>query len=354
MATVIPSNGGLVPINGTLYTTAGGASENKVAIAEQIYDQGRNKFQSAINTELYNLNSSSVSSLEAKITQAKNDAISAANTNATTNLNAAIASNVTDKLGKANGIATLGADGKLTSTQLPAFKTINNFDIRGSGNIELDLTLYKVVTTLPTTQIDPDKIYLVLTNSTITGNIYTEYIYVDTKWEELGKYKANVDLTPYIKKSKIAEFGTVFNDATVRTDTSKAYIDFTENLYDESTDTVGVGTTTIELPLASGAATGIINAQNYNKLSTIPDKLYKEIGNGQSATEGVRVTTSYYTKNTMSGIYSNNTGYFTIPLVTSSANGVMSAVQNNKLAGIANNATADSAITLTELAAILT
>ncbi len=37
------------------------------------------------------------------------------------------------------------------------FKTINGNDIKGEGNIAIDLSLYKVVTELPTADIDPDE-----------------------------------------------------------------------------------------------------------------------------------------------------------------------------------------------------
>lgn len=111
-----------------------------------------------------------------------------------------INSNVTNKIGVANGIASLGSNAKLPVSQLPALKTINNNSIVGEGNISIDLSLYKIVNSLPTTNIDVNKIYLVLSEaeSSSNGNVYTEYIYVNNKWEEIGKYKAKVDLTNYV------------------------------------------------------------------------------------------------------------------------------------------------------------
>lgn len=111
-----------------------------------------------------------------------------------------INSNVTSKIGVANGIASLGSNAKLPVSQLPALKTINNNSIVGEGNISIDLSLYKIVNSLPTTNIDVNKIYLVLSEaeSSSNGNVYTEYIYVNNKWEEIGKYKAKVDLTNYV------------------------------------------------------------------------------------------------------------------------------------------------------------
>ncbi len=103
------------------------------------------------------------------------------------------------EMGKASGVATLDADSKLPAKQLPTLKTINGTSVVGSGDIAIDLTLYKVVTTLPTADIDSNKIYLVTDASGSGQNVYTEYVYVDSKWEILGKYQASVDLTPYVK-----------------------------------------------------------------------------------------------------------------------------------------------------------
>ena len=108
------------------------------------------------------------------------------------------------EMGVASGVATLGTDGKLTTAQLPAMKTVNGQSVVGSGNISIDLSLYKVVETLPTTGIDVNKIYLVLSGTAGTQNKYTEYVYANNAWEKIGEYKADVDLTPYIKRTDTA------------------------------------------------------------------------------------------------------------------------------------------------------
>lgn len=102
--------------------------------------------------------------------------------------------------GKANGVATLGTDSKLTAAQMPAMKTINGESVVGSGNIKIDLSLYKVVTDFPTSNIDATKIYLKLASSTAEKNVYAEYIYTgDTtaaydasKWEKLGEAQTSI------------------------------------------------------------------------------------------------------------------------------------------------------------------
>lgn len=102
--------------------------------------------------------------------------------------------------GVASGVATLGTDGKLTAAQLPAMKTVNGVSVVGSGNISIDLSLYKVVDTLPTTGIDATKIYIVPAKTTGDKNIKAEYVYTGnpastydaSKWEKLGEAQTNI------------------------------------------------------------------------------------------------------------------------------------------------------------------
>lgn len=102
--------------------------------------------------------------------------------------------------GVASGVATLGTDGKLTAGQLPAMKTVNGVSVVGSGNISIDLSLYKVVDSLPTTGIDATKIYIVPAKTTEDKNIKAEYVYTGnpastydaSKWEKLGEAQTNI------------------------------------------------------------------------------------------------------------------------------------------------------------------
>lgn len=108
------------------------------------------------------------------------------------------------EMGVASGVATLGADGKVPATQL-ALKTINGQAITGAGNINIDLGLYEVVESLPTQDINENKIYLVVkSGSGDAQNTYIEYIRVENAWEKLGEYKADVNLTNYVKFTDIA------------------------------------------------------------------------------------------------------------------------------------------------------
>lgn len=176
-----------IELTGTLYTSAQGAAKDKLAMAQQIYDNELNEFQSDINKKVEALDGNTISP-----------------TDVDSKIAAAVKTNVTDKLGTASGIATLGADSKLTAAQLPTLKTINGNSIIGSGNIVLDLSIYTIVTELPATGAN-NKIYLVLTpGGGETGDLYSEYAYINNKWEKFGTYKAEVDLTPYVKFTDIA------------------------------------------------------------------------------------------------------------------------------------------------------
>lgn len=107
---------------------------------------------------------------------------------------------------KPNGAIVLDTNGHIPST-VTAFKTVNGQSILktngGESNIAIDLSLYIIPAnnTLPTTGIDTKKIYLIR-NATPSGtNLYTEYMYVNGAWEELGKYKAEVNLSGYLTKT---------------------------------------------------------------------------------------------------------------------------------------------------------
>ena len=86
------------------------------------------------------------------------------------------------------------------------FKTINGQSIKGEGDITLDLSLYKVVEALPTTDIDSTKIYLVRNTENVPDgeqNVYVEYMYVDGEWEKVGEYKTSIDLSSYAKTADV-------------------------------------------------------------------------------------------------------------------------------------------------------
>lgn len=126
-----------------------------------------------------------------------------------TQINNEIQNKVLNKIGNSDGIAPLNSTGQVPWDCMPTFKTINGESIKaelGNTNITIDLSLYKVVTELPVGDQDVNKIYLVIDTegNDAEQNVYKEYIYTPVGWELLGQYKANIDLTPYVKKTDLA------------------------------------------------------------------------------------------------------------------------------------------------------
>ena len=127
-----------------------------------------------------------------------------------TNEIASIEKRLTTDANKANGAIVLDANGHIPSTADTAFRKINGKSIlktnEDTSDITIDLSLFIVPAnnTLPTTGINPNKIYLIKNTGVdaSTQNVYTEYMYINNTWEKLGEYKATVDLSDYIKKTE--------------------------------------------------------------------------------------------------------------------------------------------------------
>lgn len=113
----------------------------------------------------------------------------------------------TEQIGKPNGVASLDQNGSVPTEQL--------------GNI--DTNLFIIVDQLPEEDIKDGKIYCVRdTSSTDEQNVYIEYAYLNNKWEEVGRFKADPDLSGYAKLNGCAFSGAVnftkgLNSETIRT-----------------------------------------------------------------------------------------------------------------------------------------
>ena len=123
--------------------------------------------------------------------------------------------NLTTEIGKANAAAQAAASAaagalKEAQAKIPkgALATINGQSLENGGNIELDFTVAEFVTKLPdVATASKSKIYLVASSESGTQNTYAEYIKVTVdgtdKFEKLGEYKAEMDLTPYAKAADL-------------------------------------------------------------------------------------------------------------------------------------------------------
>lgn len=98
----------------------------------------------------------------------------------------------------ANGVITLGAN---SITPLTSHQSLSNYYTKDQVNSQISSIpkfAIAVVTDLPTANISDTTIYLKKTGSD-TQNLYTEYIYVNDKWEQLGTQK--LDLSGYLTKT---------------------------------------------------------------------------------------------------------------------------------------------------------
>lgn len=97
-----------------------------------------------------------------------------------------------------NGTITLGSN---TITPLTNHQSLANYYTKSEVNSQISSIpkfTIAVVTDLPTSNISNTTIYLKKTGDD-TQNLYTEYIYVNSKWEQLGTQK--LDLSGYLTKT---------------------------------------------------------------------------------------------------------------------------------------------------------
>lgn len=170
---------------------------NKTAINKEVTDR-----QSAIATEVDNRNQAiDVEKQRALKAEATLDTRIATHTN---EINTALAT----KADKSTTYNKTEVDSKIsTINQTKQDKLIAGSGIKIENNTissTLDVQLYKIVESLPSQDIEPGKIYLVLSEISTESNKYTEYIYVNGEWEIMGSYTANVDLSGYLTKTDAA------------------------------------------------------------------------------------------------------------------------------------------------------
>ena len=170
---------------------------NKTTINKEVTDR-----QSAIATEVDNRNAAiEVEKQRALKAEAALDSKIATHTN---EINTALAT----KADKSTTYNKTEVDSKVsTINQTKQDKLTAGSGIKIENNTissTLDVQLYKIVDSLPTQDVEPGKIYLVLSEISTESNKYTEYVYVNNEWEIMGSYTANVDLSGYLTKTDAA------------------------------------------------------------------------------------------------------------------------------------------------------
>lgn len=122
----------------------------------------------------------------------------------------------------------------LNSIQKGGLGKINGASLE-DGDITLDLSLYKIVTSLPTENIKDNKIYLLLSkNSTDNTNRFDEYLYdsENEKWEVLGQFKEEIDLSGFLTKTdaeKTYVKKSSNTNSSINTDDKGAMSNFSDN-----------------------------------------------------------------------------------------------------------------------------
>lgn len=142
--------------------------------------------------------------------------------NGSEEIHVTIPEDLSNKVGKANGIANLDSGTKIPPSLIPTTKTINGESIFGEGDITLNIDLFKVVSMLPPMgQAKENRIYLVPITNDENINNYAEYIWIENKWELLGKFSTQVDLTEYTKFSDVvthSKNGTMSKEDKIKLD----------------------------------------------------------------------------------------------------------------------------------------
>lgn len=159
----------------------------------------------------------------------------------------------------ANGVITLGSN---TITPLTSHQSLTNYYTKTEVDSKVSAIpkfAIAVVESLPTSDISSTTVYLKKTGSD-TQNLYTEYIYVNSTWEQLGTQA--VDLSGYLTKTDASNtyLGKSANAASATKATQDASGNAITSTYLKG---LSVSGTTITYTKGDGT-TGTITTQDTN------------------------------------------------------------------------------------------
>lgn len=279
--------------------------------------------------------------------------------------------------------AVTAAAGALAEAQkkVASVKTINGKSLTGSGNLTLgdlgiDTTLCEVVATLPdASTAKSGRIYLVKSTASGTDNVYKEYVRLSKNetlpsgqaglvfyWEQLGEWKANVDLSPYVKKTDLTKSAVGLGNVDNTSDANKPISTATQAALNNKVDKVtGKGLSTNDFTAAYKTKLDGITA-GANKYS-LPTATEGALGGVRAKSIGTPISFDAKTQDTViSGFHSttaksdrlypvelfyNGRAFVNVPwtdsnttygVATTSNNGLMSSTDKTKLDGIAAGA----------------
>lgn len=253
--------------------------------------------------------------------------------------------------------------------------------------------LYSIVASLPTSNIDKNKMYIVASEEGVENNIYTEYIYTENNtWEKLGEFKADVDLSPYVKKTDESNIKAenlpryVFGHDKVSGDSfytfqSQNEVELNHRFIDLQTKTMDIHRSIISS--ATAEHSGVMSSQdkiklnkcissddyvNINKGGILPKcpgnpgqpSTYIPIINSRLSSPVAEWTTlkSVSNKDSIkiksSDAVEDYNNILILPSVTSTTAGVMSADDKTKLDSITNNSLLPNTNDVAEGVSVLT
>nr|DAH00082.1 MAG TPA: hypothetical protein [Crassvirales sp.] len=200
-------------------------------------------------------------------------------------------------------------------------KVIDTKFVRKDG---LDTTFAEVVASLPTDITKIKKhLYLVPASTTSSQNVYKEYIYTgDTsqtynasKWEQLGEYKANVDLSEYLKKSDASDLyhpkiASIIFDDSPNSGSSGAFLRMTLNTNASSGGTGGYGVT-VDMPNATRSLPGLMSERDKSKLDGIASGANKTVVDGTLSESSTNPVQNKVIKAALEGKADSDVGTFT-------------------------------------------
>lgn len=233
-------------------------------------------------------------------------------------------------------------------------KVIDTKFVRKDG---IDTTFAEVVASLPTDITKIKKhLYLVPASTTSSQNVYKEYIYTgdtsktydESKWEQLGEYKANVDLSEYLKKSDASELyhpkiASIIFDDSPNSGSSGTFLRMTLNTNASSGGAGGYGVT-VDMPNATRNLSGLMSERDKSKLDGIATGADKTVVDSALSASSTNPVQNKVIKAALEGKADSDVGAFTLgvttPVLTVNAS-TADEPSKNKIYATGENGTAD-------------
>ena len=122
----------------------------------------------------------------------------------------------------------LGEDGAYTpdsTNEIISAATNITEAINNIANAVKNIDVAEVVTALPDSNQDSDKIYILAnTGETGTNNTYVEYLWVNGQWEKIGEFQTSIDLSGYVETTALTQTLASYVQSTALTQTLGDYV----------------------------------------------------------------------------------------------------------------------------------